>query len=71
MYQIELSRQRALAAADGKADRMRVDVLTAELAEANAWYRSPAFVAAVAASVAVAALLASTILVQATGEVRP
>ena len=71
VYQIELSRQRALAAADGKADRMRVDVLTAELAEANAWYRSPAFVAAVAASVAVAALLASTILVQATGEVRP
>lgn len=70
-YQIELSRQRALAAADGKADRQRVEILAAELAKAQAWYRSPAFVAAVAASVAVAALLTSTVLVQATAEVRP
>lgn len=70
LYQIELSRQRALAAADGKADRLRAEILAAELAKARAWYRSPAFVAAAAASVAVAALLASTILVQATGEVR-
>lgn len=71
LYQIELSRQRALAAADGKADRLRAEILAAELAQARAWYRSPAFVATVAATVAIATLLASTILVQATAEVRP
>jgi len=71
LYQIEIERQAGLAKADAKADRQRLELIAAELVEARAWYRSPAFVATVAASVAIATLLASTILVQATGEVRP
>lgn len=71
LYRIEIQRQIELAEADARADRARLELLTAELAEATAWYRSPAFVATIAASIAVATLLTSTILVQATGEVRP
>ena len=71
LYQIKLEKQRALTDADRKADRAELELLTAELAQARAWYRSPAFVATVAATVAIATLLASTILVQATAEVRP
>lgn len=70
VHELELKRLRGLAAADSRADQARVKFLTAELEKARAWYRSPEFVAAVAATVAVSALLASTVLVQATAEVR-
>lgn len=69
VHQLELKRLRGLAASDSRADQARVKFLTAELDKARAWYRSPEFVAVTAATVAVAVLLASTVLVQATGEV--
>lgn len=68
-HDIALERVFDLAAADRQADQARIKLLTAELDEANAWYRSPAFVATVAAAVGAGLLLASTVLVQATAEV--
>lgn len=64
------ARAQAHAVAGARADRQRVELLTRELEAARAWYRSPVFVAAVAATVAAAVLLSSTVLVQATAEVR-
>lgn len=69
VHRVELNRRDALAENSAKANRERVELLTAELEAARAWYRSPGFVGAAAATVAVAVLLASTVLVQATGEV--
>lgn len=68
-HKLELQRRDALAANDAEANAHRVEVLTAELSEARAWYRSPVFVATLAATVAIGTLLLSTVLVQATGEV--
>jgi hypothetical protein len=68
-HDIALEHALGLAAADALADQERIKLLTAELDDARAWYRSPEFVATVAAAGAVAVLLLSTVLVQATGEV--
>jgi hypothetical protein len=69
VQRVELARRDALAENSAKANRQRVELLTAELEAARAWYRSPIFVFTIGATVAVAVLLTSTVLVQATGEV--
>jgi hypothetical protein len=70
LHQVELARIQSMAQASAAADRKRVEVLTAQLQAAGAWYRSTPFVAAVAVVSTVAVLLVSTVLVQATAEVR-
>lgn len=70
LHKVELQRLRGLAAADSRADKQRIALLQSQLDTERAWYRSPTFVAAVSATVAVATLLVSTVLVQATGEAR-
>lgn len=70
LHQVELQRLRGVAAADSRADKERIKLLQAQLVTADAWYRSPPFVAAVAATASVAGLLVAAVLVQATGEVR-
>jgi len=70
LHEVELERLRGLMNAEARADKQRIALLDAELEAARAWYRSPAFVAVVAATAGMAILLSSTILVQATAEVR-
>jgi hypothetical protein len=69
IQEVERRRLKELAVAESRADKQRIDLLQTKLDDAGAWYRSPPFVAAVSATVAVAALLASTVLVQSTAEV--
>ena len=70
LHAIEIAKQRALAEANDRANKRRLELLQAELETTNAWYRSPVFVATAAATIAVAGLLISTILVQSTIEVQ-
>ena len=70
IHQIELVRVQGMAQASAEASQRRVELLNAQLVEANAWYRSTPFVATVAALSTVAILLTSTVLVQATAEAR-
>ena len=66
LHAIELRRQVDLAAASAIADRQRIELLQSQIDASGAWYRSPPFVATAAATIAVAALLVSTVLVQST-----
>ena len=70
LAQVEVERVRDLARASADANKRRVQLLTDQLDATRAWYRSTPFVAAVAVASTVAVLLTSTVLVQATAEVR-
>lgn len=65
---IEIAKTQAIATASTDTDARRIQLLHAQLDEANAWYRSTPFVAAVTATITVAALLLSTVLIEATAE---
>jgi hypothetical protein len=65
---VENAKQRAIFAAETKAQRKRLELVTRELDAARAWYRSPVVVATISATVSVAALLTAAYLVQSTVE---
>lgn len=67
---IEVSRVKGMADASAAADRERLQLLTAELDHARAWYRSTPFVVTVSVVSTVAVLLTSAYLIQSTEEVR-
>ena len=71
LQRIELDTAEKVAISSAQANNERLDALEWQLAEANVWYRDPAFVAVVTATVTVAAMLAATVLIEATGRVVP
>lgn len=65
-HAIELEKIAQIHAAEGRAAAARIRLLQDQIDADTAWYRSPAFVATAAASLAVATLLMSAFLLQST-----
>lgn len=67
-FEIELQFDRRTAATKREADQERIRVLTVALDEANPWYESPAFVATVAVTATLGAILIATLIIRAEAE---